>query len=244
MRCLPHHRSRVCAPRRRNAGYALLLILFFVAVMGITAAAVAPSALQQGRREREEELIWRGEQYARAVRLFFRKNGRFPNSTEEMAKPGPNGLRYLRQEYKDPMNPTDGSWRFLRVGPGGLLLGSVRDRGPFSIKPPSDTSSQPAKTPSRPEDPKGEGVRSDPTLAPTPSTPAPFGSDSPGVGPIIGVASKNPRRSIKIYDGGETYREWEFFWDPSKEVAVPGQPGVPQVPQTPRRPGQPVQPRP
>jgi hypothetical protein len=50
-------------------------------------------------------------------------------------------------------------------------------------------------------------------------------------GNIIGVGSKVNQHSIRIYDGGTTYREWEFIWDPAKETAIVGQPvGQPVAP--------------
>ena len=110
--------------RRQESGYALLAVVFLAAVMVVLATTAAPSLITQGRREREEELIWRGEQYARAVRLFYRKNGRFPQTMDDLTKPQ-NNVRYMRQAYKDPMNTEDGSWRMIYIGPGGQLVGSL-----------------------------------------------------------------------------------------------------------------------
>jgi hypothetical protein len=34
----------------------------------------------------------------------------------------------MRQAYKDPMNRVDGSWRLIYLGPGGVLVGSLKMR--------------------------------------------------------------------------------------------------------------------
>ena len=49
-------------------------------------AAVSPKLLTQGRREREEETVWRGEQYKRAIGLYFRKFGCYPTKVDDLAK--------------------------------------------------------------------------------------------------------------------------------------------------------------
>ena len=120
------------SPRRRllprQAGYALLMVMFLGALMLVAVAAAAPNILTQGVREKEEEMIWRGKQYARAVKLYYRKNGRFPTSIDDLVEKRTQ-VRYLRQAYKDPMNTEDGAWRMIYVGPGGQLIGSVTRTG-------------------------------------------------------------------------------------------------------------------
>lgn len=110
---------------RRQAGYALLMLVFLSALLLLAAAAATPRLLTQGLREREDELIWRGEQYARAVRLHYRKLGRFPQSLEELTE-AKSGVRFLRRAYADPVNRVDGSWRLIYVAPSGQLIGSVK----------------------------------------------------------------------------------------------------------------------
>src|SRR6266851_283276 len=119
--------KRRYTPRHSESGYALLMVVFFAAVMLISVAVAAPSVLTQGKREKEDELIWRGGQYARAVRFYYRKNGRFPHSLEDLTK-AQNEIHFLRKAYKDPMNKEDGSWRLIYVGPGGQLIGSLKQQ--------------------------------------------------------------------------------------------------------------------
>ena len=114
------------AVKRGERGYALLVVIFLITLLLISTTVVAPNILTQGRREKEKEMIWRGKQYTRGVKLYYRKLGRFPTSLEDLTKPKLGSLRFMRQAYKDPMNEKDGSWRFIYVGPAGQLIGSLK----------------------------------------------------------------------------------------------------------------------
>jgi hypothetical protein len=115
--------------RKRNEhGYALLVVIFLTTVLLISTLSIAPNVLTEGRREKEKEMIWRGKQYTRGVKLYYRKMGKFPTSLDDLTKPKLGSLRFMRQAYKDPMNKEDGSWRFIYVGPAGQLIGSLKPR--------------------------------------------------------------------------------------------------------------------
>lgn len=125
------------ATTRRNQtgqdGYALLLVVLMMALVVISLAVVLPEVLIEGRRQKEEEMIWRGKQYVRGIRLYVRYSQmhggatRFPTSLEDLTK-NKVGIRFMRQAYKDPVNPVDGSWRLIYVGPNGQLIGSLKAR--------------------------------------------------------------------------------------------------------------------
>jgi hypothetical protein len=131
------HRIRI-AGKRGERGYALLVVLFLVTLLVLSTAAVAPNVLTEGKREKEKEMIWRGKQYTRGVKLYYRKMGRFPTSMDDLTKPKLGSLRFMRQQYKDPMNKEDGAWRLIYVGPGGQLIGS--------LKPPQQNLQLPGAT--------------------------------------------------------------------------------------------------
>jgi len=107
-------------------GYALLMIMFAVAIMLVMVSAVTPNVLTEGKREKEEEMIWRGKQYVRGIKRYYRKLGRFPTNLDDLTKPKTGTLRFMRKAYKDPMNKDDGSWRLIYVGPAGQLIGSLK----------------------------------------------------------------------------------------------------------------------
>jgi type II secretory pathway pseudopilin PulG len=98
--------------RHRDSGYILLTLLFFVAVLAVLAASMAPLITFQIKREREEEMIHRGVQYSRAVRRYFKKFGRYPTRIEDLEST--NNLRFLRKRYKDPITGED--FKLLHYG--------------------------------------------------------------------------------------------------------------------------------
>ena len=51
--------------KRSERGYALLVVIFLVTVLLLSTMVVATNILTEGRREKEKEMIWRGNQYAR-----------------------------------------------------------------------------------------------------------------------------------------------------------------------------------
>ncbi len=243
--------SRQAARAAPCRGYALLTVVFLCALMLIAVAAATPPVLTEGRREKEAELIWRGEQYARGVRLYFRKNGRFPQNIEDLVKPN-NGLRYLRREYKDPMNREDGTWRFIYMGPNGQLIGSLKRQNillPQGFgqppRPPGAAAGQPARPVGEPppkeedEDEPEDQPGKQPAAAPRPRPTDVLAGRVLG-GNIIGVASKVDRPSLRVYDKGTSYIEWEFIWDPTKDAPAVGQPAQPGAPAP--QPGQPAPP--
>ncbi len=104
----------------------MLLVAFASTLILIAAVTAAPNIKTVRKREKEQEMIWRGNQYVRGIKLYYRKNGKFPTSLEDLTKPQVGNIRFMRQQYKDPMNPEDGSWRLIYVGPSGQLIGSLK----------------------------------------------------------------------------------------------------------------------
>jgi type II secretory pathway pseudopilin PulG len=96
----------------KDSGYMLLLLMLAVAVLTITMLGVARSYKRAVQRDREVEMIHRGEQYERAVRRFYIKNSRYPVSLEQLENM--NKTSYLRKRYKDPMSP-DGEWKLVHA---------------------------------------------------------------------------------------------------------------------------------
>src|ERR1700733_13058172 len=101
------------ARRQRDGGYLLLAIMLMMALIVIAATVAAPRYVQQIKRDREEEMIHRGTEYARAIKKFYKKNGRYPTTLEELETT--NQIRYLRKRYKDPLTK-DGKWTLLHYG--------------------------------------------------------------------------------------------------------------------------------
>ena len=111
----------------------MMMVMFLATVMLITVMVAAPYIRTERQRDKEEEMIWRGKQYVRGIKLYYRKTGRFPTSVDDLTKPKLGSLRFMRQAYKDPMNGVDGTWRFIYVGPNGQLIGSLKPPQTFQI---------------------------------------------------------------------------------------------------------------
>ncbi|HEX4076349.1 MAG TPA: hypothetical protein VHX49_13185 [Candidatus Acidoferrales bacterium] len=109
-----------------EAGYAYILALAIIVAVIIGSQVVLENMITQGRRQREQETIWRGKQWARAIRLYYHKTGHYPQSTDDLETGVPD-VHFLRASaIKDPMEPDDGSWRFIYVNSTGQIIGSVR----------------------------------------------------------------------------------------------------------------------
>ena len=89
-----------------------MVVAIFLVMMAL--AVAAPRMAKQLRREREEEAVHRGNQYVRAIQLYYRKMGNtYPGSIEQLEKA--NNIRFLRQRYVDPMTGK-ADWRLIKVG--------------------------------------------------------------------------------------------------------------------------------
>src|SRR5438128_12493924 len=104
----------------RDAGFSLAALIFFAAAASIIAAAAVPAYQTQAKREREKELMFRGEEFTRAIQKYQRKFGVYPSSVDQLVQT--NGLRFLRHAYKDPVTGKD--FRLIRINPDGCLRGS------------------------------------------------------------------------------------------------------------------------
>src|SRR5579863_9816573 len=76
-------------------GYVLIVLVLFAALLLASLSTIIPNVIFEGQRQKEEELVFRGMQYQRAIQLFYRKFGRYPNSVDEMLKT--NNFRFLRK---------------------------------------------------------------------------------------------------------------------------------------------------
>jgi hypothetical protein len=120
-------RSAKTVRRRRSqeGGFAFLLALGLIVFVVAMSLIWLEQGATQHRRLVEGEAIWRGNQYARAIRLYFHKTGHYPQTLEDLQKGLPD-LHFLRQAYKDPTNQADGSWRFIYVNAAGQIIGSTK----------------------------------------------------------------------------------------------------------------------
>ena len=78
------HAPRRPAAARGEQGYTLAVLIMMATVMSILVGAALPSWSKMIQRDKEEELIARGWQYAEAVRIFQNTFGRLPTTLDEL----------------------------------------------------------------------------------------------------------------------------------------------------------------
>ena len=93
----------------------IVAIAIILLVLGVAASKVAFSL----HREREVESARRANQYVRAIRLYYRKLGHYPGSIQQLQNT--NNVRYLRQDYIDPLTGKN-DWRLIMVGQNKTCL--------------------------------------------------------------------------------------------------------------------------
>ena len=212
-------RARALSARANESGFSIAVLLAGITIMFITMGAAMPTWRYVMKNDREEELYFRGDQIARAIERYQRKNANSLPVSFEMLVKG----RYLRKIYKDPMSK-DGKWRIIHPGeallPGGIPGGGQPGAGPAGAGQPG--AGQPGSGfggtgpfgQQASGDSHGAGRRQ--PSAPQPGAPmSPFGgatgAGSGGtMGAIIGVASTSTDKSLRVFNGRTRYDQWLF----------------------------------
>jgi type II secretory pathway pseudopilin PulG len=175
----------------------MVVLLISLSIMAIMMTVVMPVWRQTARREKEAELVFRGEQYARAINLLQRKTvGALPPSMDFLVE-----QKFLRKKFKDPITNDDFApvLQVAQAGAPGTQPGGAQPGGPPG---------------------SGRGGATPTTAATGRGTPG-----SPVAAGITGVTSKSKETSIRLYKGRNHYNEWLFTFTPP--AAPPGSAGAP-----------------
>ncbi|HEY0784242.1 MAG TPA: type II secretion system protein [Acidobacteriaceae bacterium] len=100
-------------PWGSEQGYVLLGVICMIALVLLTLAIAAPKVAASIQRDRELETVHRGEQYKRAIRLYYKRFGSYPSSLDQLEKT--NNIRFLRKRYLDPLTGKD-DWKIILMG--------------------------------------------------------------------------------------------------------------------------------
>jgi type II secretory pathway pseudopilin PulG len=113
--------------RAKERGAMLLLMMVMIVVMGLAAGMAGQSWRATMQRANEAELLWRGEQYQRAISSYFSvKHGgslqMLPTDLEQLVSDPrfATEVRHIRKLYKDPMTGED--WELIK-DPAERILG-------------------------------------------------------------------------------------------------------------------------
>jgi type II secretory pathway pseudopilin PulG len=169
-----------------DGGFTMVVLLIVMAVMAVGMTTLLPTWRQQAIREKEEELIFRGNQYARALVLYSRKNNNLLPANIDVLYDG----KFLRRKWKDPITGED-----FGLLPAGQPANAGRGQ-------PVGPGGQPAR---------GGGA---PQIPQTPQPPRGTGPGSSAgqqiVGSIQGVYSTSEDTSIRVYQNQQRYIDWQF----------------------------------
>jgi len=219
------------SPRRRPDGYSLVALMVIVAVLNIAIAASLPVWSNVIQRQKEGELIFRGLQYAEAIRVFQKRTGRFPTRLEELIEIEP---RCIRQLWLDPMNDEPEWGLILAQAVQGAAAGSRgqsltgSDAGQVRRRSLRDERRELRE---RDRERRRRGRQSEnerETISPRQRIEArgggrrgvPRAGEQVTRGPIIGVHSLSDGTAIRSFEGSSSYSDWKFSTELLPEFGV------------------------
>jgi type II secretory pathway pseudopilin PulG len=106
----------------RARGFTYVAVLAIVATMGAVLAAFAEIYSHGAQREKEQELLFAGQQFRQAIAAYYRKEQRYPKALADLLEDTryPMPVRHLRRIYRDPM--TGGTdWGLVEAPEGGIM---------------------------------------------------------------------------------------------------------------------------
>jgi type II secretory pathway pseudopilin PulG len=194
-----------------RSGYAMAALLVALAVMAVVMSVALPAWRQANQREKEEELVFRGRQYVRAIQLFQRRfAATYPPDVDTLVK-----QKLLRKKYKDPM-VEDGEFEviyqgsLLSVTPGGP--GARSFGGGVGIAGDGQRGQGSSFTFDSRSGAVTQGSTAGRTAGPR--------------GGVLGVRSKSTEASIRVYNGATHYNEWQFVFVPAMTGPGQARPGM------------------
>lgn len=111
----------------RARGFTYLMVLFWIALSGVMLMAVSRSWLMDARRERDTELVYRGEQIREALSAYAavpvsQGGSRAPQRLDELLEDRRSGQvqRHLRRVWRDPITNSL-AWGLVKDGQGGIV---------------------------------------------------------------------------------------------------------------------------
>ena len=113
--------------RATAGGFTYIGLLFFVALMGAALVGVAQVWHTQVQRDKEEDLLFVGNQFRRAISLYYERAPggarQYPRQMEDLLQDPryPNVQRHLRKLYVDPMTGKP-DWGLVKA-PDGSIIG-------------------------------------------------------------------------------------------------------------------------
>src|SRR5918996_3662216 len=125
---------RAMSAGSKERGFTYIGLMIVVAIMGAGLAAFGQIASHAAQREKEAELIFRGDQYRAAIASYYKKEQRYPKALADLVedKRYPMPVRHLRRLYDDPMT-AKADWGLVEAPDGAGVMGvySKADTAPI-----------------------------------------------------------------------------------------------------------------
>ena len=120
---MPTCRAGKVAAEQRGFSYAMVLAA--IVIVGVTVETGYIATAHTVRKEREAELLFRGEAYRRAIRSYYEAGGVrkvYPPSLEHLLRdPRAPSVRHIRSLYTDPMATDEKkAWNLIKAADGGI----------------------------------------------------------------------------------------------------------------------------
>lgn len=224
--------------RRSDNGYTLLALIITVAVLSIWLTSQVDTYVVDIRREKEEELITRGNEIARAIarynnagRLAPLRPGPLPLKLEELSKVTEiNGVKQLFVRPYALVDPLEkgGKWRPVRAG-DPLIAEYFQNWASYNSQViPQEYLFLAGTTTTNSRNPvEGEEKRvPEGNSSQTPNSQWNFSLDADDESrPIIGVVSYNRAKAYRRLFGKDvTYDKWLFIYMPPVQRLVVSDP--------------------
>ena len=132
MRRIAQKKSGLSSPDVQ-CGYTYLALLLVVAVMGVAMAAAGTLWHTGQMREKERELLYVGDQYRKAIQLYYLHAKYYPRELAQLLKDARTAdvRRYLRKLYRDPITGKS-EWGIIKAPDGGIVgVYSLSDAAPL-----------------------------------------------------------------------------------------------------------------
>lgn len=117
--------AAACSKRARAGGFTYIGLLILVAMIGVALTLVSEMWITAQKRDKEQELLFVGNQFRRALAMYRANGGGYPRELQDLIKDPrvPGVRRYLRKIYRDPITG-DPEWGLLRTnGTDGFITG-------------------------------------------------------------------------------------------------------------------------
>jgi len=203
MRSRTYGRAPISPRKRRlQAGYNLVVLMVGFTVMTILLAKAMPQWSTRIQRQKEAEVMFRGMQYAEAIRIFKQRFNRAPVRLKELVEVEP---RCIRQLWNNPMSLEAAGKKPAAIGWEPVFEG------------------QP-DIPNQQQDPDGDAPENGPTF------PDSGNKEEIKIGPILGVRSKESGDSFRVFYDSEDVGEWKFTSDLFQPRALASLPATPLPP--------------